>query len=80
MLHMQYKKRAVLLRTARKNAFRHFDHMYETLHGIAAKTGTIQPSATSRIIITLNPTAKKIVPMFECFPSDISGISSSTTT
>ncbi len=38
------------------------------------------PSATSRTIITLNPTAKKTVPMLECSPWDISGISSSTTT
>ena len=38
------------------------------------------PSATSRIIIKLNPTAKKTVPIFECCPCDISGISSSTTT
>lgn len=27
-----------------------------------------------------NPMAKRTVPMLECFPSDISGISSSTTT
>lgn len=80
MLHMQYKKRAVLLGTAQKTAFRHFDHVHEILHGIEAEAGAIQPSETSRIIITLKPTAKKIVPMFECFPSDISGISSSTTT
>lgn len=80
MLHMQYKKTCCPAKDSTKNAFRHFDHMYETLHGIAAKTGTIQPSAMSRIIITLKPTAKKIVPMFECLPSDISGISSSTTT
>ena len=38
------------------------------------------PRATSSVIITLNPTAKKTVPKFECFPCDISGISSSTTT
>ena len=38
------------------------------------------PSATSSVIITLKPTAKKIVPTLECFPWDISGISSSTTT
>ena len=38
------------------------------------------PSATSSVIMTLKPTAKKIVPMLECFPCDISGISSSTTT
>lgn len=31
-------------------------------------------------IITVNPTAKKIVPRSECSPWDISGISSSTTT
>lgn len=67
-------------RNSPKTAFRHFDHVHEILHGIAAEAGAIQPSETSRIIITLNPTAKKIVPMFECFPSDISGISSSTTT
>ena len=39
-----------------------------------------QPSATSRTIIRLNPAAKKTVPMLECRPCDISGISSSTTT
>ena len=38
------------------------------------------PSATSSTIITLKPTAKNIVPTFECSPCDISGISSSTTT
>ena len=38
------------------------------------------PSATSSVIITLKPTAKKTVPRLECFPWDISGISSSTTT
>ena len=38
------------------------------------------PSATSSTIITLKPTAKSIVPTFECCPCDISGISSSTTT
>ena len=38
------------------------------------------PSATSSTIITLKPTAKNIVPTFECCPCDISGISSSTTT
>ena len=27
------------------------------------------PSATSSVIMTLKPTAKKIVPMLECFPS-----------
>ena len=38
------------------------------------------PSATSRSIIRVNPPAKKIVPILECFPADISGINSSTTT
>ncbi len=38
------------------------------------------PRATSSIIMRLKPTAKKMVPMLECSPSDISGISSSTTT
>ena len=38
------------------------------------------PRATSRIIIRENPTAKKRVPMLECSPADISGMSSSTTT
>ena len=41
---------------------------------------SIYPNATSSIIITLNPAAKKIVPMLECFPAAISGINSSTTT
>ena len=40
----------------------------------------VYPSATSSVIITLKPTAKKTVPRLECFPWDISGISSSTTT
>ena len=39
-----------------------------------------QPRATSSIIMRLKPTAKKTVPILECSPSDISGISSSTTT
>ena len=38
------------------------------------------PSATSSIIISVKPRAKKMVPMLECSPSDISGISYSTTT
>ena len=38
------------------------------------------PSATSSIIIRVKPRAKKMVPMLEWEPSDISGISSSTTT
>ena len=38
------------------------------------------PNTTSSTIITLNPNAKDTVPMLECFPADISGISSSTTT
>ena len=38
------------------------------------------PSATSSIIIRLNPTAKHRVPTSEWRPWDISGISSSTTT
>ncbi len=41
---------------------------------------TVQPSATSSIIISVKPRAKKMVPMLECSPSLISGISSSTTT
>ena len=80
MLHMQYKKTGCPARDSPKTAFRHFDHVHEILHGIAAEAGTIQPSAMSRIIITLKPTAKKIVPMFECLPSDFSGISPAPTT
>ena len=38
------------------------------------------PNATSNTIITEKPTAKNMVPISECSPSDISGISSSTTT
>lgn len=38
------------------------------------------PSATSSIIISTKPSAKTIVPILECGLSDISGISSSTTT
>ena len=41
---------------------------------------TSHPSATSSIIISVKPRAKKMVPILECSPSDISGISSSTTT
>lgn len=37
-------------------------------------------SATSSIIISTKPSAKTIVPILECGFSDISGISSSTTT
>ena len=39
-----------------------------------------QPNDTSKTIITLKPAAKNRVPTLECFPWDISGISSSTTT
>ena len=41
---------------------------------------SVYPRATSRIIIREKPTAKKRVPMLECSPADISGMSSSTTT
>ena len=41
---------------------------------------SVYPSATSSIIIRENPMAKKRVPMLECSPADISGMSSSTTT
>ena len=55
------------------------------LHGISSllqkqRHLRAYPSATSSVIMTLKPAAKKIVPMLECFPCDISGISSSTTT
>ena len=40
----------------------------------------IYPNATSKIIITTNPIATPIVPIFECSPACDSGISSSTTT
>ena len=40
----------------------------------------VYPRVTSRIIINTNPSAKAMVPQLECLPSDISGISSSTTT
>ena len=45
-----------------------------------SKFGNRYPKATSNTIIKVKPTAKKIVPMWECSPSDISGTSSSTTT
>ena len=38
------------------------------------------PSATSRIIISVNPAATPIVPTLVCFPFCASGINSSTTT
>ena len=38
------------------------------------------PSATSNAIMSVKPTEKRITPMLECSPSDISGISSSITT
>ena len=38
------------------------------------------PRVTSSIIISTNPNENAMVPQFECFPSDISGINSSTTT
>ena len=55
------------------------------LHGISSLSQKQRhlrayPSATSSVIMTLKPAAKKIVPMLECSPCDISGISSSTTT
>ena len=55
------------------------------LHGISSLSQKQRhlrayPSATSSVIMTLKPAAKKIAPMLECFPCDISGISSSTTT
>ena len=43
-------------------------------------SAVFHPSATSSTIIRLKPTAKNTVPMLECAPCDISGISSSTTT
>ena len=56
-------------------------HMMET-GNVTGGTGIplFYPSVTSRIIITTKPRAKATVPAFECRPSDISGISSSTTT
>ena len=39
-----------------------------------------QPKATSSDTITVKPAAKNNTPISECFPCDISGISSSTTT
>ena len=47
---------------------------------LSTQMGKNHPSATSSTIITLNPSAKQMVPMLECSPWDISGISSSTTT
>ena len=44
------------------------------------RDSVFQPRATSSIIIRVKPNAKKMVPMLECAPSLISGISSSTTT
>lgn len=41
---------------------------------------TLYPSATSRTIMIMNPTAKPMVAMLECSPTWASGISSSTTT
>ena len=40
----------------------------------------VYPSAISRIIIIIKPIAKAIVPISECLPCWVSGISSSTTT
>ena len=59
---------------------------YPSLQEIFAKIrggrqpGPSHPSATSRIIISVKPRAKAIVPMLLCSPSLASGISSSTTT
>ena len=38
------------------------------------------PNATSSVSISVNPKENNIVPILLCFPADISGISSSTTT
>ena len=38
------------------------------------------PNATSSIIIRVKPAVKAMVPILVCFPWDISGINSSTTT
>lgn len=40
----------------------------------------LYPIATSSVSMSVNPTAKRRVPTFECLPADISGMSSSTTT
>ncbi len=40
----------------------------------------IHESATSSAIMSVKPTAKNMTPVSECLPTDISGISSSTTT
>ena len=50
------------------------------MHLIYIKLIIFYPSATSKIIISRNPTANPIVPRFECSPADASGNSSSTTT
>ena len=49
-------------------------------HPVGSFSVRIYPSATSSIIMSVKPTANESTPMFECSPSLISGISSSTTT
>lgn len=53
---------------------------YRSVSPPACIPAVFHPSATSSTIIRLKPTAKNTVPMLECAPCDISGISSSTTT
>ena len=56
-------------------------HISNRRHRECARCGlTAYPSATSRIIISVKPREKHSTPILECSPSDISGISSSTTT
>ena len=51
-----------------------------TISTISDNYLTFQPRSTSSDIIRRKPKAKPIVPMLECFPFCVSGISSSTTT
>ena len=57
-----------------------YSDFFDSLNTAHAEPCFHYPRATSKIIIKENPTAKAIVPRFECFPLALSGISSSTTT
>ena len=65
------------LRTA---ALRSFSMSRRAMSQNKIRTAYSQPRATSSAIMRVKPSAKESTPMSECSPSDISGISSSTTT
>ena len=54
--------------------------VYSSVFALVIARCLFYPKVISRIIITVNPRANITTPILECSPSDISGISSSTTT